>query len=257
MMKLDLLIPGLAAKTDHFLFGICSMVLLRDGKHTILFDSGAYRVRGALLAALRARGLGPEQIDTVFMSHLHWDHVENLDLFRHADILVPRSEYEYTTDIGPSDWGTPPFVREIMHGLRLVLLDDREEELFPGVRNLLAPGHSIGLQALVADTEQGKAVIASDALWSARDAVRGKPDLAFVDKDKGAASLKKIMAAGTVFYPGHDRPFRFDNGKVTYLAHNAYRMRFALQPYGDDLECAIATAPVEPAAGGVLPARED
>jgi len=46
-----LLIPGLAAKTDHFLFGICTLVLLRDGRRNILFDAGAYRVRGALIIA--------------------------------------------------------------------------------------------------------------------------------------------------------------------------------------------------------------
>lgn len=246
-MQVDLLIPGLPAKADHFLFGICSIVLLRDGKRTILFDSGAYRVRGALLAALKARGLGPDEIDVVFMSHLHWDHVENVDLFRHADIFVPRREYEYTANIAPADWGTPPFAREIMHGLRLVLLDEREEELFPGVRNLFAPGHSIGLQGLVVETEQGNVVLASDALWSARDAVRGKPDVAFFDRDQGAASLKKVMAAGSVFYPGHDRPFRFDNGKVSYLAQNAYRLRFALQPQGDDLALVLSTTPSEAA----------
>ena len=243
MVKLDLLIPGLSAKTDQFLFGICSLVLLRDGKRNILFDAGAYRIRGALIAALARHGLGPDDIDTVFMSHLHWDHVENLGLFRKADILVTRSEYDYTAAILPSDWGTPPFVRDILHGLNLVLLEDRDEELFPGMRRMMLPGHSIGLQGLVVDTADGKAVIAADALWSARDAVRGKPDLAFFDFDKGAASLTKLLKAGTVFYPGHDRPFRFDDGRVTYLAQNAYRMRFALQPCGDDTECAFATAP--------------
>ena len=65
-MRLDLLIPGLSAKTDQFLFGICTLVLLRDGKHTILFDAGAYRVRGALIAALQSHGLAPADIDVVF-----------------------------------------------------------------------------------------------------------------------------------------------------------------------------------------------
>jgi N-acyl homoserine lactone hydrolase len=107
-MQVDLLIPGLPAKADHFLFGICSLMLLRDGKRTILFDTGPYRVRPMLVEALAAHGLAPEQIDTVFVSHLHWDHIENIDLFRHAEILVPRLEFEYAAAIRPSDWGTPP-----------------------------------------------------------------------------------------------------------------------------------------------------
>jgi glyoxylase-like metal-dependent hydrolase (beta-lactamase superfamily II) len=256
MVRLDLLIPGLSAKADHFLFGICTLVLLRDGRRTILFDAGAYRVRGALIAALNAHGLAPDDINAVYMSHLHWDHVENVDLFRNADIYVSRTEYEYTAAIAPSDWGTPPFVRDILEGLRLVLRDDHEEELFPGIRTISLPGHSIGLQGLVVDTEHGKAVLASDALWSARDAVRGKPDLAFYDVEQGAASLTKLLAAGTIFYPGHDRPFRLENGRVRYLAQSAYRLRMALQPYAEDLECAFSTERGAGLSGGLLSESE-
>jgi len=242
MVRLDLLIPGLSAKTDHFLFGICTLVLLRDGRRNILFDAGAYRVRGALIAALKSRGLTPDDIEAVYMSHLHWDHVENVDLFRNADIYVSRVEYDYTAAIAPSDWGTPPFVREILDGLRLVLLDEHEQEIFPGMRTISLPGHSAGLQGLVVDTEHGKAVLAADALWSARDIVAGKPDLAFFNFEQGAASLTRLLKAGDIFYPGHDRPFRLDNGRIAYLAQNTYRLRMAFQPDGDDLECTLSTA---------------
>ena len=163
-VKIDLLIPGLPAKTDHFLFGICSLLLLRVAGRTILFDTGPFRVRAALIEALKARGLTPKDIDTVFLTHLHWDHVENLDLFAHAEILTPRVEFEYAASPRPNDRGTPPYVREILGGMRVTLLADEEQELFPGVRTLLLPGHSVGLQGLVIDTGEERAVLASDAL---------------------------------------------------------------------------------------------
>src|SRR5258708_37365495 len=153
MMRVDLLIPGLPAKADHFLFGICSLLLLRDGKRTILFDCGPYRVRLTLLEALAAHGLTPEQVDTVFLSHLHWDHIENIDLFRHAEILVPRLEYDYAAAPRPGDWGTPPYTREMLAGMRITLLEDPEQEIFPGVRTLLLPGHSVGLQGLAIQSD--------------------------------------------------------------------------------------------------------
>jgi glyoxylase-like metal-dependent hydrolase (beta-lactamase superfamily II) len=240
-MKLDLLMPGLPAKADHFLFGICSLTLLRDGQRTILFDAGPYRVRTGLIAALQTHGLVPEQIDTVFVSHLHWDHVENLDLFGHAEILVPRSEFDYAGAIRPSDWGTPPFVREILHGMRVTLLEDREQEVFPGVTTLCLPGHSIGLMGLVVEQEREKVVIASDALWSARDAARGVPDVAFFDPKQGLDSLRKAMAAGTMYIPGHDRPFRLVDGKVNFLAEYDHHMHFMLQPDGPEVACSITT----------------
>jgi glyoxylase-like metal-dependent hydrolase (beta-lactamase superfamily II) len=240
-VKIDLLIPGLPAKTDHFLFGICSLLLLRGAGRTILFDTGPFRIRPLLIEALKAHGLAPKDIDTVFLTHLHWDHVENLDLFAHAEILTPRSEFEYAASPRPNDWGTPPYVREILLDMRVTLLPEEEQEIFPGVRSLLLPGHSVGLQGLVIDIGEERAVLASDALWSARDAVRGVPDVAFFDSTKAQVSLDSALAAGDIFYPGHDRPFRFQNGKVTYLAQYRYQLNFPFQPYGQDLDVEIST----------------
>ena len=241
VMRVDLLIPGLPAKADHFLFGICSLLLLRDGKRNILFDCGPFRVRRTLVKALDAHGLAPADIDTVFVSHLHWDHIENIDLFRHAEILVPKVEYDYAAAIRPTDWGTPPYAREMLEGMRITTLEDREQELFPGVRTLLLSGHSVGLQGLVVETGQGRLVLASDALWSARDAVRGHPDVAFFNPVKGQASLERALAAGDIFYPGHDRPFTFRDGKVNYLMQYTYHLRFSFQPDGRDITTMIST----------------
>lgn len=240
-MKVDLLIPGLPAKTDHFLFGICSLLLLRVAGRTILFDTGPFRIRPALIAALHARGLAPKDIDTVFLTHLHWDHVENLDLFAHAEIITPRAEFEYAASPRPNDWGTPPYVREILQGMCVTLLPDQEQELFPGIRTILLPGHSVGLQGLVVDTGEECAVLASDALWSARDAVRGVPDVAFFDPVKAQASLDRALAAGDVFYPGHDRPFSLQGGSVVYLAQYRYHLTFPFQPFCQDLDMEIST----------------
>lgn len=240
-MKIDLLVPGLPAKTDHFLFGICSLLLLRAAGRTILFDTGPFRVRPQLIAALKAHSLTPNDIDTVFLTHLHWDHVENLDLFAHAEILTPRAEFDYAVAPRPNDWGTPPYVHAILQGMRLALLPDEEQELFPGIRTLLLPGHSVGLQGLVVDTDEGRAVLASDALWSARDAVRGVPDVAFFDPAKAQISLDRALAAGDIFYPGHDRPFRLRDGVVSYQAQYRYHLSFPFQPYGQDFELEIST----------------
>lgn len=240
-MKIDLLIPGLPAKTDHFLFGICSLLLLRGAGRTILFDTGPFRVRPILIDALKSLGLTPTNIDTVFLTHLHWDHVENLDLFAHAEIMTPRLEFDYAVSPRPNDWGTPPYVREILQDMRVTLLPDEEQEIFPGVRTLLLPGHSVGLQGLVVDIGHERAVLASDALWSARDAVRGVPDVAFFNPEKAQASLDRALAAGELFYPGHDRPFRLKNGSVHYTSQYRYRLSFPFQPYGQNLDIEFST----------------
>ena len=240
-MKVDLLFPGLPAKADHFLFGICSVLLIRSEERCILFDTGPFRVRPMLIAALSELGLTPADIDIIFLTHLHWDHVENLDLFPQARVLVPRVEYEYARSPAPNDWGTPPYVHEMLRGMRVELLPDKDQELFSGIRTLTLPGHSIGLQGLVIEIEDVRHVLASDALWSARDAVRGSPDVAFFDPPKAQESLNKALAAGHIFYPGHDRPFRLHGDRGNYLAQYRYQMRFSFQPNGQDFDLEIAT----------------
>ena len=240
-MRIDLLVPGLPAKSDHFLFGICSLLLLRGHGRTILFDTGPFRVRPLLVKTLSRFGLAPADIDTVFLTHLHWDHVENLDLFSHAEIMTPRAEFEYAAAPRPNDWGTPPYVREILQGMRVTLLPEEEQELFPGVRTLLLPGHSVGLQGLLIDAGGERAVLASDALWSARDVTRAVPDVAFFDPQKAQASLDRAVASGDIFYPGHDRPFRIKNGAIVYEAEHQYKMSFAFQPEGQDLNVEFST----------------
>ena len=240
-MKIDLLVPGLPAKSDQFLFGICSLLLLRDGERTILFDTGPFRIRPLLIEALAHNGLVPEDIDTVFVSHLHWDHVENLDLFTHAEILIPQLEFDYARNPRPQDWGTPPYVHAILEGMHVLPLANEEQTLFPGVRTLLLPGHSIGLQGLVVETDNGSAVLASDALWSARDVTRGVPDVAFFNPPQAQASLDRALASGDLFFPGHDRPFRLNNGAVQYEAQYRYNLRFPFQPDGQDFEVELST----------------
>jgi glyoxylase-like metal-dependent hydrolase (beta-lactamase superfamily II) len=240
-MKIDLLIPGLPAKADHFLFGICSLLLIRTAGRTILFDTGPFRIRQTLIRALKELGLAPAGVDTIFLTHLHWDHVENLDLFPHAEVLTPRTEFEYAAAPRPNDWGTPPYVREILRDMHVTLLPDQEQEIFPGVKTLLLPGHSVGLQGLVIDTGDACAVLASDALWSARDATRGVPDVAFFDPAKAQSSLDKALAAGDLFYPGHDRPFRLKNGVVQYLTQYRYELSFPFQPLGQSFGLGIST----------------
>ena len=162
-------------------------------------------------------------------------------MFGHAEVITPRSEFVYAAAPRPNDWGTPPYVREILDGMRVTLLPEEEQEIMPGMRTLLLPGHSVGLQGLVIDSEGERAVLASDALWSARDAARGVPDVAFFDAPKAQQSLDHALAAGTVFYPGHDRPFRLENGKVKYLAQYKYEFRFPFQPQGQSFDLTLST----------------
>jgi Zn-dependent hydrolases, including glyoxylases len=240
-MRVDLLNCGLNGKANHFLFGVPTLALITDGKKNILFDTGPFRMRGPIYKALKERGMTVNDIDYVFVSHCHWDHVMNVEIFKNSTILIPRSEYESANNLPENNWAIPPFLHEMCKGLKLELLDDEEVELLNGVKTVLLPGHSCGLQGLLVDTDNGKALFAADAVWSARAVIRGRPDLTFYDMPMTEASVKKAVAISDMIYPGHDRPFSVVDDQIKYLADASYDFSFQFDPNGNDVEVSVNT----------------
>lgn len=128
-------------------------------------------------------GVSPEDVETVFVSHMHFDHVNNLHRFPNARVVVQWSEYEgwsramalpeRYTPMGAQSWLTSSFDRGDLaffgrlageHRLRFV---EDGEELHPGIVGRLSPGgHTFGTQWLDVETPEGPVVVASDAaMW--------------------------------------------------------------------------------------------
>lgn len=137
-------------------------LLVRSGERRILLDTGggtelaAERGQdcGRILQALAAIGTSPDEIDTVVISHAHWDHAGGASV-RQVDTWVPtfprasywlwRGEWEYW--MNPDLPERPPFLDDVLPPLerynRLELADS-EVEVAPGIRLITAPGHTPG-----------------------------------------------------------------------------------------------------------------
>lgn len=120
-------------------------------------------------AALRLLGVQPEEIDTVIMTHLHWDHCYNNHLFPHADFYVQKRELLNAVCPLPKFKVTyetfytgvvPPWARQATKWKVI----DGDYELCEGIRLLLIPGHTLGLQGVLVDTAKGQYFLASDAV---------------------------------------------------------------------------------------------
>jgi glyoxylase-like metal-dependent hydrolase (beta-lactamase superfamily II) len=80
-------------------------------------------------AQLRKFGLTPDDIGHVFITHLHFDHVDDLLKYRNAKVYIGKKEWEMATTAAPT-WGHGKIMHEFSNNpacrQRLVLVEDEE-----------------------------------------------------------------------------------------------------------------------------------
>jgi N-acyl homoserine lactone hydrolase len=156
----------------------------------------------------------------VILTHLHWDHAGNCDLFPSARVLVQQSELRYAIAPGRffrksflsplSGWGTPPF---LVPGLEVV---DGSAEIAPGVRVVPVPGHTPGSQAVVVDTEHGRFLIAGDSVCTYQNIEEDLPPGFHTDVDASMSSMDLMRSLADHVLPSHDYQVLSD-GPVTEI----------------------------------------
>jgi glyoxylase-like metal-dependent hydrolase (beta-lactamase superfamily II) len=191
-------------------------VLLIEGERRVLVDAAHVGRRTTLEAKLHERGLTPDDIDLVILTHAHWDHVQNIDLFRNAGILVHPDERRYSQHPHRNDWATPQWTGVMLETMPLIEAGEGYE-VMPGVRIMEAPGHSPGSIGVKVETELGTATITGDAMHTARIALSGRNPLVFWNEEQANASIRRMVQEADVLYPGHDRAFRLRDGEVEYI----------------------------------------
>jgi glyoxylase-like metal-dependent hydrolase (beta-lactamase superfamily II) len=183
----------------------CTCFLVRAGGTVVLVDTGVGppglwdwdpEDEGRLPAALDELGSGRDDVDVVFLTHLHIDHLGwNAD---HDGVpFFPRARYVVHRD-------AVSFARarsELPHIRRCVLsLADRlelvtgEVELVPGVTAFEAPGHYPGHMALRLSSEGQGAVLLADV--AVHPALLDRPDLPYVsdiDLPQSIATRRAIL----------------------------------------------------------------
>lgn len=166
-------------------------VLICHPKGYILYDTGshpnamkgywpellqeAYELHQSLEERLEIQlalcGVKPEDIDTVILSHMHFDHTGNLHLFTHANVYAPKADFMMAqTTVRLS--GDPSTYCGYSKGdmdvqVKQYHLVEEDFEIVPGVEVVNLPGHAPGLLGLVIRCEkEGTFIFPMDAVYT-------------------------------------------------------------------------------------------
>lgn len=202
---------------DYFMW-----VLRRDGR-VILVDTGYDEEEGEVRGrpvrmnpaeALAPLSIVPEAVDTVIVTHLHYDHAGGLRHFPNATIHIQAAEMAYAT--GPCMCHgslRAPFtaahvceaVKRLFSGR--VVFHDGEGEVAEGVTVHRIGGHTRGLQAVRVLTQVGWLCLASDASHYYENVFARKPFPIVVDLQDmldGFTLLRGLASSPSLIIPGHD-----------------------------------------------------
>ena len=119
---------------------LCAFLVRMDGKN-ILFDSGNGADDSQLIPRLESIGIEPADIDYVFITHLHGDHIGGMvkdgqAVFVNAEVFLNKDEYDGWGNVDESPLGQA-------YGKRITLFTD-ETDLPCGIQAVKAYGHTPG-----------------------------------------------------------------------------------------------------------------
>jgi glyoxylase-like metal-dependent hydrolase (beta-lactamase superfamily II) len=197
--------------------------LVRGGERMLVVDTGfsaataARRARNHLRCpteGLRMLGVEAGAVRDVVITHLHYDHVGNFDLFPAASFHLQDDELSYATGrhmrypVFGGAFDVEDVVGMVRNAYRgRVQFHQGDSELFPGISLHLIGGHTKGLQVVRVATRRGWLVLASDAshFYANMEQTRPFPIVYSVaDMVQGYRRLRELAESPAHIIPGHD-----------------------------------------------------
>ena len=142
MAEIKILIEGYAKKIEKGWLASSTTCLIITANKKIITDPGCNREK--LLKALNKEDLTTNDIDYVFLSHCHPDHILLAGIFEKATFVTFDANLVYDKDL---------------------MLEFDKHILGKDIEIIETPGHVLEHLSLLVITPKGRVAIAGDAIW--------------------------------------------------------------------------------------------
>jgi len=228
--------------------------LINTGEKLVLVDTGAAALfgptLGKLIANLKAAGYQPEQVDEIYITHMHADHVGGLMAggqvaFPNAIVRADKHDADYwlsqaNMDAAPKD--AKGFFQSAMTSLNPYVSAgkfkafDGNTELVPGIKAIASHGHTPGHTTYMVESKGEKLALWGDLVHVASvQFAEPAVTIKFDTDSKAAAAQRKAayadaakggywVAAAHIAFPGIGH-VRADGKGYAWIPANYMRMR--------------------------------
>jgi len=219
-------VSGLIAGADTSRrMDIAMMVWLLKGpdNRNVLVDAGFHRADlvsrwkpanySTPAEAVARAGVKPEDVTDVIVSHVHWDHLDGIDLFPKARVWIQREEFLHHLDSAGTvkdraiDAADAKVLAAIAREGRVMLVDGDAQEIIPGITVYTGGKHTFASQFATVKTSGGTVVIASDNMYLYENLAKHLPIAQTLDATSNLRAQERMTTLASdprFIVPGHD-----------------------------------------------------
>lgn len=136
-------------------------------------------------------------VDIVFITHSHFDHIDNLDLYDKSAVIISKLEYDIAINQSPD-----PVKRRLKTNN---VITTRDEYIYDNkFRFKVIGGHTAGSSVIYFEEEGKQYVITGDECYSCDNILKNIPIGFYADSQKNENFITDAYTSGLIPLPYHD-----------------------------------------------------